>query len=118
MSSDVMIICKEDKSSFNEEIKIEDNNHKSKAFFIDEASMGRPWSNFGNWFVERYCGTPGITEQLNDITEHSYRKIDESDKVGILHKANSCKLHKDLDIKKLEDFIDEHIGKHISVENW
>ena len=49
MSSDMMIICKEDDS------RSTGKNHE-KAFFVDECSMGEPWSVFGRWFQDRYCG--------------------------------------------------------------
>ncbi len=49
MSSDMMVVCKEDRSSYE--------NGGNGAIFICECSMGNPHNEFGVWFNERFCKT-------------------------------------------------------------
>ena len=110
MSADMMIICKEDNSNF-------EGNYQ-KAFFIDETSMGEPWSDFGKWFGRRYCREPGILDKLAGIKEHNYIELTGADFKGIEKALEEMSIHKDLDKDKLLNYIKKHIGKHISTENW
>lgn len=55
MSSDMMIVCKEDESTY-------DGAYPELAIFVDECGMGEPFSDFGKWFQARYCGMPSIIE--------------------------------------------------------
>lgn len=111
MSADMMIICKEDDSSF-------DGNNDEDAFFIDETSMGEPWSDFGKWFGGRYCGAPGVMQQRAGIREHDYIEFTEADFAGVEKALSEMDTHKNLDKLSLLDYLRDHIGKHISTENW
>lgn len=111
MSSDMMIICKEDGSG-------DHDGNGNLAFFVDECSMGDPWSKFGKWFQERYCKGPSMLQQLAGINEHHYMELTEIDVTGIMTALTKMKSHKNLDIPKLKVYLKEHIGKHISTENW
>ena len=110
MSADMMIICKEDNSGY-------EGNYQ-KAFFIDETSMGDPWNKFGKWFQERYCKSPSIIEQMAGIKEHNFIKLTEADLDGIKKALNKTKCHKGLNKEGLIKYIEDHINKHISTENW
>ena len=110
MSSDMMIICKEDNSNYK--------GDTSKAFFIDECSMGMPWSEFGEWFQDRYCGHPSLIERMAGMKEHFYIKLTKADYEGIRVALETMKKHENLDNDKLLEYIEHHIGKHISTENW
>ncbi len=107
MSSDMMVICKEDMSSY------EDGG--IGAIFVCECSMGTPYNEFGLWFNERFCGAPGLSEQLYGIKEHIYTKITEADVVAV---EFALKQMKNTASKNLLQYMKEHIGKHISTENW
>jgi len=111
MSSDVMITCKEDGSNF-------EGANFDDAFFIDEASMGSPWTEFGEWFVDRYCGGPSIYDQINGIKEHDYTKLEIEDYDLIVRQFNELETSKNLDIDTFFGYIQRHIGKSISVEFW
>jgi hypothetical protein len=111
MSADMMIISKEDNSSF-------EGDGTDKAFQIDETSMGEPWTEFGKWFGERYCGAPGILEQLHGISSHTYVKLTDVDIDAILKAFDSMEHRESLTRDKLEKFLNEHKDKHISTENW
>lgn len=103
----MMIICKEDKSDCD--------NGGIGAIFISECSMGEPLNEFGKWFGERFCGAPGLLEQMHGIKEHAYTKIIETD-VFAVEKA-LVEMENTAD-KNLLKYMREHIGKHISTENW
>jgi len=80
--------------------------------------MGTPLTEFGEWFQDRYCGAPSMMDQVAGVKEHNYVKLTPSDLVGIMHAAENMKTHENLDIKKLNKYIYNHNGKHISTENW
>ena len=103
MSADAMIICKED---------------PELAHFIDETSGGEPWSEFGKWFVQRYCGAPGFLETMAGDTEHNFIKLENADYQGIKVALQEMKTHEHLNKEKFLEYIKSHIGKHISTENW
>ncbi len=106
-----MIISQEDDSSFEGE-------GTDKAFLIDETSMGEPWTEFGRWFGQRYCGAPGILEQLHGIKGHNYIELTNADITAIKEAFNSMEHRDDLTENLLFKFLDEHKDKHISTENW
>jgi len=111
MSSDMMIICKEDDSGY-------DGKHPESALFVDECSMGEPWSAFGKWFGTRYCGAPGFAEQLMGIKEHDWIELTKADISAIKIAANEYEFHKDMDMPALLKYVSDHLGKCISTENW
>lgn len=111
MSSDMMVICKEDDSGYEGE-------GTSAAFFIDECSMGEPWHGFGDWFRQRYCGHPSIIEQMCGVKEHRYIELTEHDVVAIKSALEALDKHERLDESSFMNYIKEHVGKHISTENW
>jgi hypothetical protein len=110
MSADMMIICEEDNSGYD--------GNSGLAFFVDETSMGDPWNEFGKWFQSRFCGAPGLFEQLNGIKEHNFTEITGADVVAIEYALSHMECHKNLDKPALVAFIHNHTGKHISTENW
>jgi len=107
MSSDMMVICKEDMSSYED--------GRDGAIFICECSMGTPYNEFGSWFNERFCGAPGILEQLHGIKEHRYTKVTDADVVAV---EIALKTMQNTTDKNLLQYMKDHIGKHISTENW
>ncbi len=117
MSSDMMIVCDEDKSSVSGVDNLKETN-TGEAFFIDECSMGTPSTQFGNWFGERYCGAPSMIEQLAGIKKNSFKEFTEADMLSVKKALEVMETHKGLDKDKLLSYLKEHIGKHISTENW
>ena len=111
MSADMVIICKEDDSHF-------EGKRTEPPFFIDETSMGEPWSEFGKWFGERYCKAPNILEQLSGITAHGYVRITEEEREAIFKAVDTMETHKGLNVSDFKEYISKHVGKHISTENW
>jgi hypothetical protein len=111
MSADMMIICEEDDSSAKGE-------NSELAFFVDETSMGEPWSEFGKWFAGRFCGAPSMFDQMAGYKEHAFTRITQSDCVGVEHAIVSMQCHDNLNKGELIFFLRNHIGKHISTENW
>ena len=111
MSADMMIICKEDDSGF-------EGQNTDAAFFVDETSMGEPWSKFGVWFCRRFCKAPNILEQLAGQREHHFAEFTEADFVGVKKALEKMETHQDLNKEKLIEFLQNHIGKHLSTENW
>lgn len=107
MSSDMMVICKEDKSDYA--------HGGTGAIFICECSMGKPYNEFGEWFSERFYGAPSLFDTLHGIKEHKYTKITEFDVVVIEKALVSMENTAD---KNLLQYMNEHVGKHISTENW
>jgi len=126
MSSDVMIVCKEYKNDSYQLIKPANagtplpplpRDPDKQAFCIDEASMGQPYTDFGRWFVARYCKAPGIMEILAGQTEHHwtlFRKIDLAAIKLSLEELN----HNIEDTDKFLAYMKNLVGKHISTENW
>jgi hypothetical protein len=111
MSADMMVICKEDKSSF-------DGGNTEAARFIDETSVGDPHTEFGVWFQTRFCGAPRIFEQLNGIREHNYTEIKQTDVVAVKDAIVKMECHTEMDAQAVIRFMESHVGKHISTENW
>jgi len=112
MSADMMIICDEDESAFD----ADGDSHD--AFFIDETSMGEPWNEFGQWFQRRYCQAPSMVEKLAGAAGHNYVELTESDKAAIQYALERLETHDQLREEKLMQYVDDHISKHISTENW
>lgn len=127
MSSDVMIVCQEydnDSSALMKAVRTgkdlpprRDTPPEHQAYMIDEASMGDPWTEFGNWFVSRYCKAPGIFEQLAGVTDHNYTLFTETDYAAVEDALQSM-THSIEDTKKFMLYMKNLIGKHISTENW
>jgi hypothetical protein len=111
MSADMMIICQEDDSGF-------DGEHYDLAFLIDETSMGDPHTEFGKWFQERYSGAPSMADKICGLREHNYKTLTGSDLVAIKDALKNMKFREGLNKIKLLEYLQEHIGKHISTENW
>lgn len=107
MSADMMVICKEFDSSYR-------GKNTDKALFIDETSLGIPWTEFGGWFGERFCGHPGIMEQLQGITEHDYTLFTDADFAAVEAALQSMEHRENLTADDFRQFI----GNHISTENW
>lgn len=110
MSADMMVVCEEDNSTHE--------GNSELAFFVDETSMGEPWNEFGKWFQSRFCGAPGMFEQLAGIKEHTFTLVTESDIVSIKHALEKMECHKSLDKEKFVVFLSERVGKHVNTENW
>lgn len=111
MSADMMIICKEDDSHL-------EGKNSNDAFFIDETSMGEPWTAFGKWFGQRYCRAPSILEQIVGDSTHKYLELTRADYEAIKAASEDMEMHHGVAMDKLLPFIETHIGKHISTENW
>ena len=111
MSSDMMLICEEDDSTYEGE-------GTESAFFVDECSMGNPWHKFGKWFGERYCKSPSMTEQMMGMKEHDWLELTKPDIEAIKMALNEFETHENLDKAELIQYINSRIGKHISTENW
>lgn len=111
MSADMMIICKEDDSGC-------EGGKLDKAFFVDETSMGEPWHEFGKWFQSRFCGGPSIAEQIFGIQNHNYKKLEKADIASVKEALETMETHTKLDKEFLLKYLNSHIGKHISTENW
>lgn len=107
----MMIVCREDDSTSRGE-------QGDKAFFVDECSMGEPYTEFGKWFDERYCRGPSMMDQMRGIKEHNWLKLTGGDVAAILWAAGNLKTHDKLNVKELHEYITAHVDKHISTENW
>lgn len=107
----MMIICKEDDSSFEGE-------NYDDAFFVDETSMGEPWSEFGKWFQSRFCKAPTIMDRLAGMREHRYAKFTNTDLESVKNALNEMDTHEDLENESLIRFLKDRIDKHLSTENW
>lgn len=122
MSSDMMLVCEEDNNYYSgkphDEILNKRKNEKESAVFIDECSMGEPWSDFGKWFQERFCKGPSMLEQVMGKKDHDWMVLSEQDIISIKDALGKMKTHKDIDKDKLIKYLESHIGKHISTENW
>ena len=126
MSSDVMIVCKEYTNDTNQLIKpandgtplppIQRDNDK-QAFCIDEASMGEPWTEFGKWFISRFCKAPDLIQILTGRTEHNWTLFTKVDFTAIKEALNNME-HAIKDEKKFLLYMKNLVGKHISTENW
>ena len=111
MTSDMMVICKEDGSSYD--------NGGVGAVFICECSMGNPEDEFGEWFQDRFCGAPSVIKQMAGNKEHYYTKVTVSDVVAVHHALmSSWKMNTSTNKEELYKYIHGHAGKHISTENW
>lgn len=110
MSADMMVICEEDNSNYE--------GDTDKAVFIDETSMGDPWHDFGKWFQSRFCGAPGLLEQLAGVQKRNYTVITGSDVVAVSDALDKMECHGDLDKGNFVAFMKGHVDKHISTENW
>lgn len=102
MSSDVVIVCKEDDDTIK----------------IDEASMGMPFSEFGRWFCERFSGAPSVAEQMIGVSEHDYTRLVEADMVSIGYALATMDVDDTVDRDALLTYLWSRVGHHISVENW
>lgn len=140
-----MIVCEEFKNSYNEmnpsfevveKTPVEERTalyekHKPEipAFQIDEASMGDPWNDFGKWFVQRYYDGPSMLEsiltvqrgmpqeQSREMLSFKSGEFSQTDLEGIKIALKQKKSY-DFDHKKLIEYLEKCIGKHISTENW
>lgn len=124
MSSDVMIICKEYNNYYGDRVNHpEDRKPTKDAVFIDEASMGEPWSEFGKWFVERYYQGMTMVEQImtaGHVKQESFmgREYTETDFESVKIALKKMTTHKNLDESKVLTYLQDCIGKHVSTENW
>jgi len=147
MSSDVMIITKEDGNSYYDqyvptefmrehdfdspEYKAEAERRKPKreACFIDEASMGDPWNEFGKWFVQRYnnhaydlLATVAFAHNQEQVDKMSHEVGDltftESDYKAVEDALKTMQVHQNLDKEKVLEYLKDTIGLHIATENW
>ena len=112
MSADQMVICQEFENSFQQYIGNRDK--KVLPLCIGETSMGMPHKEFGSWFAERFCGAPGILEQLAGLREHSYTLFTEADLIAVGLALESMETQVPLTMEDFQQFV----GKHISTENW
>lgn len=101
MSSDVVVVCQENDETFK----------------IDEAFMGRPFSEFGQWFSSRFSGAPTVVEQMAGVTEHFYTLIVEADLIAVSYALATMALLDELDRDEFLSYFHSLIGHHISVEN-
>lgn len=71
---------------------------------------------FGKWFQDRFSGAPSMIEQMAGVKEHYFTEVTISDVVAVNHALTTMKssTHQRL----LIEYIHEHVGKHISTENW
>ena len=100
MSSDVMIVCKEIGTTF-------DGDNTEDAIFVDEASIGEPWSEFGIW-IQDYIWKMGA----NGYCLSGYD-------INVIIRAVKIKLkHKDLNEKEFIKEIQNLNCKRIKTENW
>lgn len=111
MSANMMIVCQEDDSAYH-------GKSSNLALFIDETSMGEPHHDFGKWFQSRFCGAPRFLEQLLGIKEHNFTLVTRSDVVSVLDALDNMDKHKGIKKESVSDYMRNHIGKHISTENW
>jgi hypothetical protein len=110
MSADMMIVCKEDNSTYD--------GNSELAVFIDETSMGEPSSNFGMWFAERYCGAPTVCDQLLGVREHRFSTLVVADTLSINNAIDTMGCHESMDKAAVKEYIRLHVGCGISTENW
>lgn len=89
MSSDMMLI--DDESNYEK--------NSEKCVFVDEASMGEPWNEFG-----KLIGQAGeINDQLIDRVKHWARVLT---------------IHENASIEDIVTFLEAHKGKYIKTECW
>lgn len=115
MTADMMIVCYED-NSFYEGGAICDA--AVCALKIDETSMGSPSTEFGEWFQDRFCGAPSTFDQLAGDRDHYFTKITTSDVVAVEHALANMDVYDYLEPDELRQYMKNHVGKHISTENW
>jgi len=111
MSSDMMIVCKEDKSYY-------EGTCQELAIFVDECHMGDPSTDFGKWFQTRYCGMPSIIEQMHGYKETDWLELTKADVVGIEEAIGTYPSHEKMDAENILSYLKWHVGRHISTENW
>ena len=119
MSSDVMLVCREDNSSYyGLDIDEMQEVNSDKAFFIDEASAGHPVTEFGVWMSSRYCGIPSMFDQIAGIKELYWYELAYADVLGITAAFVTMERDSRVNHRELHEWLYSHIGKHIATENW
>ncbi len=125
-----MIICKEFNNSYRNLTKENDYTVDNPAIFIDEASMGEPWNEFGKWFVDKYYNGYSMLEVLTSTRNGTQKDIDkmqdeifdnplkEFDYQTVCNAMDSMKCHTNMDKQKVKDYLKICVGKSISTENW
>ena len=116
MSSDMMLVCREDHNYYGG--KDETITKKESAVFIDECSMGDPWHDFGKWFQERFCKGPSMMDQMMGKQTHNWMELTAEDVSSVKEAITHRKAHKGMNKNKLIKYMESHIGKGISTENW
>ena len=111
MSSDMMIVCKEDESNY-------EGKNLDKAFFIGESSMGDPHTNFGKWFGARYDRGPSILQQIAGDRSIDWLELTTPDVIAIREALETMIMDDRINKIKFIVYLESHIGKHISTENW
>lgn len=100
MSSDVMIVCKEIGSHF-------EGDNYDDAIFVDEASMGCAWSEFGDWLTYYLYLKKGCCESLSGY------EIEE-----IIRAVKTKSTHENLIEKEFIRKLNKLRGKKIFIECW
>lgn len=148
MSSDVMIVCKEFKNQYDylstpdsmfgvggketdwDAINKWHEEHKPvhEAVFIDEASMGESWHEFGKWFVDHFYNGHGMIavltlaktqEEIDKMQNEIFDKpLTFFDYKMICEAMDQMECHEKMDKGKVKDYLNKCIGKSISTENW
>lgn len=98
MSSDVMIVCKELDTHF------EGKNYE-QAIFIDEASMGCAWSEFGKWLSEY-------------MLKLRTKKLDGYDINEMIKAVKSKETHEGFSDKEFFKKVEELRDRKIFIECW
>lgn len=111
MSSDMMIVCKEDESYYA-------GIHPELAIFIDECGMKEPFTEFWKWFQNLYCGMPSIIEQMHGYKETDWLELTKVDVVGIEEAMVTYASHEKMNAENILNYLRGHVGKFISTENW
>lgn len=111
MSSDMMIVCKEDESYYA-------GTRQELAIFVDECGMGEAFTEFGKWFQCRYCGLPSLIEQMHGYKETDWLVLTKADLVGIEEAICTYRSHEKMNAEDILKYLRWHIGKCISTENW
>lgn len=109
MSADMMIICEEDGSNYE---------NPEGCIFIDETSMGEPHHEFGRWFQSRFCGAPSLLDQLLGNRGHIFTLVTNADVVAVKYALRTMRCHEELKKEAVMEFFGSHVGKRISTENW
>jgi len=88
------------------------------AFKIDESSMDVPFTEFGSWFSERFCGAPSVTDGLFGLGNTHYTRLCEADMVAIGYALATMKVSSDVDRNELLEYLWSRLGYHIAVRHW